>query len=224
MSWLSRLLGRPPDPAPGLPVARLVVGLGNPGPDYVATRHNAGFLVVDRLADRLGARLDAEAARSFVAEAPLPPHPDGGSDDDSARLDAEAGAVALAKPLTFMNRSGEAVAALLDRYGLGPADLLLVYDDLALPLGALRVRGKGGGGGHNGIQDVIEALGSTEFPRLRVGVGNSFPPGGQVDFVLSPFDDAEREAAEAALDAAADAALTFARSGLQAAMNRHNRR
>ncbi len=91
-----------------------------------------------------------------------------------------------------MNRSGRAVAALLDRYGLEPADLLVVYDDLALPVGALRLRGKGSHGGHNGIRDLIEALGSTEFPRLRVGVGNSFRPGGQVDFVLSPFDDEER--------------------------------
>ena len=226
MSWLSRLFGRPSPPSPAVAIGRLVVGLGNPGPDYAGTRHNAGFLAVDRLAARLGVDLDprsaAEAARSFVAEAPLPPDPDADPDAVGDRLPAAA--VALAKPLTFMNRSGQAVAALLERYGLGPADLLVVYDDLALPLGALRLRGKGGAGGHNGVQSVIEALGSTEFPRLRVGVGDSFPPGGQVDYVLSPFDDAEREAAEAALDAAAEAALTFARSGLQAAMNRHNRR
>jgi len=213
MSWLSRLLGRTPA-APPLPAARLIVGLGNPGPEYVGTRHNAGFEVIDRLADRLGADLGIEAARSVLAETVLPP------DDDDDRQPA----VALAKPLTFMNRSGQAVEALLDRYGLTPAELLVVYDDLALPIGALRVRGKGGAGGHNGLQDVIDTLGSTEFPRLRVGVGDSFPPGGQVDFVLSPFDDAEREAADAALDAAADAALTFARDGLQATMNRHNRR
>ena len=213
MSWLSRLLGRTPA-APPLPAARLIVGLGNPGPEYVGTRHNAGFEVIDRLADRLGADLGIEAARSVLAETVLPP------DDDDDRQPA----VALAKPLTFMNRSGQAVEALLDRYGLTPAELLVVYDDLALPIGALRVLGKGGAGGHNGLQDVIDTLGSTEFPRLRVGVGDSFPPGGQVDFVLSPFDDAEREAADAALDAAADAALTFARDGLQATMNRHNRR
>ena len=221
MSWLSRLFGTAPPP-PSRPVSRLVVGLGNPGPDYVGTRHNAGFMVLDRLADRLGVGFETEAAQALCGEAALPPDPDA----DSARLNTEAGtgAVALAKPLAFMNRSGPPVAALLDRYGLDPADLLVVYDDLAIPLGTLRLRGKGSAGGHNGIQSVIEALGSTEFPRLRVGVGNSFPPGGQVDFVLSPFDDAEREAADAGLDEAADAALTFARDGLTAAMNRHNRR
>ena len=220
MSWLSRLLGRPPEPPPSRPVTRLVVGLGNPGPDYVGTRHNAGFMALDRLADRLGAAFDAEAARAVCAEAALPPDPEAG---DERQPDGET-AVALAKPLAFMNRSGPPVAALLDRYGLTAADVLVVYDDLALPLGTLRLRGKGSAGGHNGVQSVIEALGSTEFPRLRVGVGNSFPPGGQVDFVLSPFDDAEREAADAALDEAAEAALTFARDGLDAAMNRHNRR
>lgn len=218
MSWLSRLFGTVPPP-PSRPVSRLVVGLGNPGPDYVGTRHNAGFMVLDRLADRLGVGFETEAARALCGEAALPPDPDA-----APGTEAGAAAVALAKPLAFMNRSGPPVAALLDRYGLDPADLLLVYDDLALPLGALRLRGKGSAGGHNGVQSVIEALGSTEFPRLRVGVGNSFPPGGQVDFVLSPFDDAEREAAEAGLDEAADAALTFARHGLTAAMNRHNRR
>jgi PTH1 family peptidyl-tRNA hydrolase len=228
MSWLSRLLGTAPPP-PARPVSRLVVGLGNPGPDYVGTRHNAGFMVLDRLGDRLGVGFETEAARSLCGEAALPPHPDDAPEGDSAGAEADEAegrpaAVALAKPLAFMNRSGPPVAALLDRYRLGPADLLVVYDDLAIPLGTLRLRGKGSAGGHNGLQSVIEALGSTEFPRLRVGVGNSFPPGGQVDFVLSPFDDAEREAADAALDEAADAALTFARAGLTAAMNRHNRR
>ncbi|WP_198948748.1 aminoacyl-tRNA hydrolase [Rubrivirga sp. SAORIC476] len=211
MSWLSRLFGGPPPPA--LAPSRLIVGLGNPGPDYVGTRHNAGFMVVDRLAERLGADLSTEAAHAFVGEVTVP-----------AEGDAEAVVLALAKPLTFMNRSARAVTALLDRYGLDVDDLLIVYDDLALPVGGLRLRGKGSHGGHNGIRDLIQTLGSTEFPRLRVGVGNSFPPGRQVDFVLSPFDDAEEEAVSAALDDAADAALTFARDGLTAAMNRHNRR
>ncbi len=215
MSWLSRLLGGSP-PEPSLDASFLIVGLGNPGPDYDGTRHNAGFEVIDRLADRLGVALDVEAAHAFVAEGRLPTDPD--------RPDGPTRVVALARPLTFMNRSGRAVTALLDRYGLTPADLLVVYDDLALPVGGLRLRGKGSAGGHNGVQSVVEALASTEFPRLRVGVGNSFPPGGQVDFVLSPFDDDEREAAESAFDDAAEAALTVAREGLTAAMNQHNRR
>ena len=218
MSWLSRLLRLSP-PGPSLPASKLIVGLGNPGPDYDGTRHNAGFEVVDRLAALLGTHLEDEAARSFVAEARVPAALEGEPRPPNSEL-----VVALAKPLTFMNRSGQAVVALLDRYGLEADDLLVVYDDLALEIGALRLRGKGSHGGHNGIRDLIDRLGSTEFPRLRVGVGNSFPPGGQVDFVLSPFDDDERPAFDAALDDAAQAALTFARDGLTTAMNRHNRR
>ena len=214
MSWLARLLGRTADPAPSRPVSRLIVGLGNPGPDYEGTRHNAGFMVVDRLAERLEVDMGTEAGRAFVGEGVVPP-----SDEAPEEV-----SVALARPLTFMNRSGQAVVALLDRYALTPDDLLVVYDDLALPIGGLRLRGKGSAGGHNGVQDIIDRLGSTEFPRLRLGVGDSFPPGGQVDFVLSPFDDAEREAVDAALEDAVSAALTFAREGLTAAMNRHNRR
>ena len=209
MSWLARLLGTAPPPPPGGDAAprRLVVGLGNPGPDYTGTRHNAGFMAVDRLAVETGIALDAEAAQSAVGEGVW-------------RGDA----LALAKPLTFMNRSGAAVVGLLDRYGLEPADVLVVYDDLALPLGQIRLRGKGSAGGHNGIKSVIGALGSPEFPRLRIGVGDSFPPGGQVDYVLAPFDDDEREAADAALGLAAEAALAFARDGLVAAMNQYNGR
>ncbi len=186
---------------------RLVVGLGNPGAEYEDTRHNAGFLAVDRVAAEVGIPVETEAAGSVVGEGRWRGEP-----------------VALAKPLTFMNRSGQAYAALLRRYHLEPADVLLVYDDLSLPLGQIRLRGKGSAGGHNGVQSVIDALGSTEFPRLRVGVGDSFPRGGQVDYVLSPFDEDERETVDAALAAAAEAALTFVRDGLTAAMNRHNGR
>ncbi|MDT7855875.1 aminoacyl-tRNA hydrolase [Rubrivirga sp. S365] len=218
MSWLSRLLGsRPAPPATGAPdaggvdVRRLLVGLGNPGPDYVGTRHNAGFVAIERAADAAGIALDAEvggrAGRSVVGEGLY-----------------RGQGLALAKPLTFMNRSGAAYAALLDRYGLDAADVLLVYDDLALPLGQVRLRGKGSAGGHNGVQSVIDALGTAEFPRLRIGLGDSFPPGGQVDYVLAPFDDGERAAADAALDLAAEAALAFAHDGLAAAMNQFNGR
>ena len=206
MSWLARLFRTAPPP-PAVQPARLVVGLGNPGPDYDGTRHNVGFEVMDRLAAEAGIPFGPEAAQSVVAEGTWRGTP-----------------LALAKPLTFMNRSGQAVAGLLERYRLGAEDLLVVYDDLSLPIGALRLRGKGSAGGHNGVQSVIDALGSTEFPRLRVGVGNSFPPGRQVDFVLSPFDDDEREAADDAVAEAAQAALTFVRDGLTAAMNTHNRR
>ena len=213
MSWLSRLLGsRPAPPASGgVALRRLLVGLGNPGPDYVGTRHNAGFLALDRVAAETGIALDDEvgdrAGRSVVGEGLW-----------------RGEGLALAKPLTFMNRSGAAVGGLLRHYGLEPADVLVVYDDLALPLGQIRLRPKGSHGGHNGVRSVIEVLGTAEFPRLRVGVGDSFPPGGQVDYVLEPFDDDERETADAALALAAEAALAFARDGLTAAMNQYNGR
>jgi len=207
-SGLRRFLpffGEPAEPA--VRPARLVVGLGNPGPDYADTRHNVGFRVIDRLAEATGIAVEAEAARSLVGEGVWRGHP-----------------LALAKPMTFMNRSGQAVLALMKRYDLEPDDVLVVYDDLALPVGAIRLRAKGGAGGHNGVQDLIHRLNSTEFPRLRVGVGDSFPRGGQVQYVLSPFEEEERPAVEEAVAAAAEAALTFVRDGLTVAMNQHNRR
>ena len=225
--------GRQPDPAPApasvgagalalesparrgdLPAGRstpqpsfLIVGLGNPGPQYVDTRHNAGFLVIDRLAERLGARLDTEVAGSRVGTGLW-----------------RGSALELAQPQTFMNRSGGAVEGLLRRAGLEASQMLLVYDDLALPVGQIRLRGKGSAGGHNGVQDVIDVLGSAEFPRLRVGVGDRFDRGKQVDYVLSPFDADEHDTVNDALDRAVEAALAVAHDGLVAAMNVHNRK
>jgi PTH1 family peptidyl-tRNA hydrolase len=186
---------------------RLVVGLGNPGPDYAGTRHNAGFEVVDCLAARLGAAFDGRIASSEVAAATLDGVP-----------------LAVARPQTYMNRSGRAVAGLLAHYGLEPADLLVVTDDLSLPVGQIRLRPKGGDGGHNGLADIAVALGSTVYPRLRVGVGNSFAPGEQVAYVLAPVPADERPVMDDAVDRAADAATVFAREGLVAAMNHFNRR
>lgn len=195
------------EPAPAVQPRRLIVGLGNPGPDYEDTRHNAGFMVADRLAEHVGVSFETEIAQALVAHAVVDEVP-----------------VALAKPLTFMNRSGQAYLGLLRHYGLEPEDALVVYDDLALPVGAVRLRGKGGAGGHNGVQDIIQRLNSTDFPRMRLGVGDSFASGGQVQYVLSPFADEEWPAFEEAVGAAAEAALTFVREGLVPAMNRHNRR
>ena len=188
-------------------VSFLIVGLGNPGPKYMDTRHNAGFLVIDRLAERLGARLDTEAAGSLVGSGLW-----------------RGQTLELAQPQTFMNRSGGAVEGLLRRAGLDASRMLLVYDDLALPVGQIRLRGKGSAGGHNGVQDVIDTLGSAEFPRLRVGVGNRFDSGKQVDYVLSPFDADEHDTVNDALDRAVEAALAVAHDGLVAAMNVHNRK
>jgi PTH1 family peptidyl-tRNA hydrolase len=210
--WLRRAprpgAGGPPSPpaAPERP-RRLVVGLGNPGPDYEGTRHNVGYAVVDRVAEAVGGVAWTEAAGALVAEARWRGRP-----------------FALAKPLTFMNRSGQAYRALLRRYGLAPEDALVVYDDLALPEGALRLRAEGSAGGHNGVQSIIHHLNGTAFPRLRVGIGSAFPRGGQVRYVLEPFDEEQREAVERGVAAAAEAALAFVHDGLTAAMNRYNRR
>ena len=207
MSFFSNLLLRSkPEPAQRADV--ILVGLGNPGPQYAGTRHNVGFATMDRLADRLGVALTARVDDALVASASL----EDGTD------------VLLAKPQTYMNRSGGPLSALMARHEVPADKVLIVYDDLALEVGALRLRPKGGAGGHNGVQSVIEALGSTEFPRLRIGVGDSFATGQQVDYVLSPFSEDQREAAAQSIGLAADAALAFARDGLNAAMNQYNRR
>jgi peptidyl-tRNA hydrolase, PTH1 family len=203
------LAGDAPDAPPPMPRAkRLIIGLGNPGPEYEDTRHNAGFLVADAVARR--AKLAFQPERGpYVA----------------AWGTWHGAAYGVAKPATlYMNQSGTAVKKLLGHYGLTPQDLLLVYDDLSLEPGQIRMRGQGGAGGHNGVQDVIDTLGSQNFPRLRIGIGSNFPRGGQVDYVLDPFPAEERPRVEAAVERAAEAALTFVGEGLHVAMNRFNER
>ncbi len=182
---------------------RLVVGLGNPGSRYEGTRHNLGFQVADRLAARWDAGAWREVLGSLLAEA----RPRGAT-------------VALAKPLGFMNRSGDSVAALMGWMGLPPDRLLVVHDDLDLPLGALRVRLRGGAGGHNGIRSVAESLGTGEFTRLKVGVGR--PPEGSsgADYVLSRFLPEEAGLLPAIVERAGDAAEAALFEGPLAAMNR----
>lgn len=184
---------------------RLIIGLGNPGPDYEGTRHNAGFMVADAVAEQAGIAFEGRDGAFVSAWGSYRGTPFG-----------------VAKPIAFMNRSGAAVEKLVSLGRFALDDILVVYDDLALDLGQIRLRGKGGAGGHNGVQDVIDALNSENFPRLRIGIGSSFPPGGQVDYVLAPFDDAERPVIDDAIDTAAEAALTFVRDGLVPAMNRYN--
>lgn len=186
---------------------RLIIGLGNPGPDYEGTRHNAGYMVMDRLAEQMNIPIREEAASSVIGEGRWRGRP-----------------IALAKPMTFMNRSGQAFQALRRRYGLKPEDILVIYDDIALPLGSIRLREKGSAGGHNGIQNITDHLNSTDFPRLRVGIGDNFPRGGQVRYVLEPFLEEERSDVEKAIDGAAEAALCFIRDGMLTAMNRYNKR
>jgi PTH1 family peptidyl-tRNA hydrolase len=183
---------------------KIIVGLGNPGPRYAATRHNVGFRVVEELAARLG----AAAARELC----------GG-------LAGEAGELLLVRPQTFMNRSGFTVRCLADRFGLAPGDFLIVYDDVALPLGALRLRGKGSPGGHRGLESVLESVGSGEVPRLRLGVaGPAGPPPGEslADYVLGPFAAGEAGEVEALVARAAEACLAWASDGLEKAASRFN--
>lgn len=188
---------------------RLVLGLGNPGPKYTDTRHNLGFRVVDTLAGRLGIAVDRSECNSLVGGGRI-----GG-----------AGEVLLAKPLTYMNRSGHAARCLLERRGLEPPAVLVVFDEVSLPLGRLRLRPSGSPGGHRGMESVIASLRTDEVPRLRLGIA---PEGGvpgeeMVDFVLEPFSRDERETAAEMVERAADACLCWLGEGAEAAMNRFNR-
>lgn len=183
---------------------RLVVGLGNPGPKYEDTRHNVGFRVVDALADRLRVSFDHKHDALV-----------GWTQHKNRRI-------GLAKPLTFMNRSGQSVAPLCEYNNLTPADLIVVVDDLDLPVGTIRLRPSGSSGGHNGLENVAQHLGSTEFPRLRIGIGDDFARGEQVDYVLSSFTPEEQPKIQSAIEDAGEAVLTTVREDLETAMNRFN--
>jgi PTH1 family peptidyl-tRNA hydrolase len=187
------------------PPRLLVVGLGNKGPEYAGTRHNIGFELVERLATELQDTRRRETRHATVT---------------TGRLD-NATAVAVAKPMTYVNRSGVAVRELLERYGVAPADCLVAVDDFNLDLGVLRFRRSGSDGGHNGLKSIIEAVG-REFPRLRMGIGPL--PGGLsvVDFVLGRFEPDERVRKERMLETAAEAVGYYCEAGVAAAMNRYN--
>ena len=183
---------------------KIVVGLGNPGDQYAQTRHNIGWMVVDRIADRAGW---AGRGRTKDAAAIVMGRFRG--------LD-----LTLVKPLTYMNDSGLAVRKVLAREHAPLPDLLVVADDFALPFGKLRFREGGGSGGHNGLQSIIDEMGTERFSRLRVGIGE--PGGGFVDHVLSKFGPDERVRLDVLLDAASDAVETWAREGTSKASNRFN--
>jgi PTH1 family peptidyl-tRNA hydrolase len=185
---------------------KVICGLGNPGERYLLTRHNVGFRVVDLLADRWGltgsGRVREGAARLEVTR----PEP--------------IGRVLLVKPLRFMNQSGAALKAAMRQTDADPgADLLVICDDIDLPLGKVRLRRSGSAGGHNGLRDIIAALGSDAFNRLRVGIGRGGEP---VDHVLATFKPGERELAAEAIAAAADAAEQWLRDGIEATMSAFN--
>jgi len=183
----------------------LVVGLGNPGARYAGTRHNVGFEVVDSLLERATTASERGDPEWWAAECELA---------GAARV--------LLKPLTFMNRSGPAVARAVGRFGSGTERLVVVVDDVALPPGRLRVRARGSHGGHNGLRSIIEALGTEEFPRVRIGVGAGPPGEDLADHVLSKFPARDILPVRRATQRAAEAVLAVLCEGVGPAMNRFN--
>jgi PTH1 family peptidyl-tRNA hydrolase len=183
----------------------LIAGLGNPGREYAASRHNVGFMLVDRLAARLGASFSRLESKALVCK----------SEYQGLRL-------FLAKPQTYMNLSGQAVGGLFNYYRVPLEHLLVVYDDVDLPLGTLRLRPGGGSAGQKGMKSIIERLGSQDFPRLRIGIDR---PPGRMDaaaYVLQDFSRQQAEFLPPLLERAVDATLVFITQGLEAAMNQFN--
>jgi PTH1 family peptidyl-tRNA hydrolase len=184
---------------------KLIVGLGNPGRKYEGTRHNVGFAAVDLLAGRHGVSWESARAEALIGK-------------------WRAENTLIAKPLTFMNLSGQAVLDLLQFYKIDPQDLLVIVDEAQLDLGRLRARPSGSSGGHNGLKSVIGVLGTENFPRLRIGVGRGDARRDLGDHVLARFDPAEMPVIDEAVQRAADAAETFVREQIVAVMNAYNRK
>ena len=182
----------------------LIAGLGNVGPEYELTRHNAGFLVVDRLAD--DHKIEFRTARLA----------------DVAELKYKGRQIHFVKPNTFMNLSGKAIAYWLQELKIPKENLLVVVDDLALPFGSLRLRTKGSSAGHNGLNNIELVLGGQDYARLRFGIGSSFPKGQQVDFVLSRFEPQEFEALPAMMDKSIEMIFSFCTIGVERTMNFFN--
>jgi len=187
---------------------RLIVGLGNPDPEYEGTPHNLGFDVVERLARQARIRTHSQQGRARVWV---------------GRLDREE--VVLAQPLTYMNLSGAAVSELLRAHGLTPAELVVILDDVALPFGQLRIRERGSAGGHRGLESVLAAVGTDEVPRVRLGIRPADAEVGDLsNYVLGPMDDEQRGLAEKMVAEAAEAVRVLLREGAQKAMAQFNRR
>ena len=192
-------------PRRGTPADLLVVGLGNPGDEYRGSRHNLGAEVVELLAERHGGRLRKRKERALVDEVAI----------DAAR-------VALAVPLTYVNDSGNAVGALVRRFGVTPEQLVVVHDELDLPVADLKVKSGGGLAGHNGLRSIVEHLHTQDFQRVRLGVGKPVSKERGADHVLNRFGKRERAEVDVTVEQAADAVETIAREGVDAAMNRFN--
>lgn len=182
----------------------LITGLGNPGPEYIQTRHNIGFLVLDKLADKLAVSFSS-VRHGHIAE---------------GRIKNKQ--VYLLKPNTYMNLSGKAVRYWLGELGIPVENLLIITDDIALPVGKLRLKTKGSDGGHNGLKSINELLGHTSYARLRFGVGNEFAKGRQVDYVLGEWNAEEKESIPARIELAAEAIESFVLAGAERTMSQFN--
>lgn len=193
--------------AAGEPPVTLIVGLGNPGSDYEWTRHNLGFLAIDAVAERAGIHVTRPEAKSQVG-----------------RGEIAGETVVLAKPQTAMNLSGVAVRMLLEKYEADPARMIVLFDEVDLPWGTLRIRPKGSGGTHNGMKSVIREIGTNEFIRIRLGIGPEKVWGDLKDYVLGKMNRAERDIASHMTAEAAEAVETIVAEGVEKAMQRFNRR
>jgi PTH1 family peptidyl-tRNA hydrolase len=183
----------------------LIVGLGNPGAEYERTRHNLGFMLIDKLAAEAGVTVKRGECRSLVGNTTI-----------------ESQRVLVAKPQTFMNLSGEAVGCLRQKYEFDARSLIVISDDLALPFGSIRLRERGSAGGHNGLKSIIGALGTNEFVRLRIGIQPEHPLSDAKRFVLDEFSRTERESLPEILERAAEALRSVLRDGVAKAMSLHN--
>ena len=186
---------------------KLIAGLGNPGAEYAKTKHNAGFLLVDALAEKLGADAWRERYDALVLD---------------ARMGGEK--VLLVKPLTYMNESGRAIGPLLDWYKLGPEDLIVAHDDMDLPVGTIRIRKKGSAGGHNGIKSILAHVGDEHFVRVRIGIGRPLPGWTVIHHVLAPFLPEDVPKIKEAVDRLVPAVECMVTEDVDLAMNRFNPR
>jgi len=185
---------------------KVIVGLGNPGRRYRDTRHNVGFVTIDEVARRRACEFETFSSTSMVA-----------------KLSIEGERVLFVKPLTFMNLSGQSAGEVIRYYRVAPSNLLVVADDVNLPLGRVRVRERGGAGGHKGLLSIIESLGTEEFPRLRIGVGRGAEDRDLSDYVLARFEPDEQVAVKSTVGHAADAVEMFFFEGIEQVMNEFNR-
>ena len=188
-----------------VPPKLVIVGLGNPGEEYASSRHNVGFWCIDRISGEHSISLSRRNRSALLGEGVIEGNP-----------------VALAKPRTFVNRSGEAATYLLARFRMSPGELLVIYADITLPLGKLRLRPGGSAGGHNGVKSITQALGTQDFPRLRVGDGAPPPGSDQIGYVLGSIPDDDMETANAAVDRVAQAVASVLTEGIDTTMNRFN--